>query len=275
MTRRFPDFLIIGAMRAGTTSLYRYLGAHPDIHMSPTKEIHFFDREFSQGVDWYLEHFTHAAKDQLCGEATPSYVSNAQAMTRLASLIPDSKLIVSLRNPVDRAWSHYWMRYERGLESRSFQEAIQQEKRLIMDQGPDTPRLFYLGHGMYAHHLRRVLDLYPREQLHITFVEHMQEAPKRQYEELCNFLGVRPEVIPTVVGNPINPYVSFRSRQLRRFAKRLPRQVDRLIGRINTKMPGSYAELEATSRASLADFFAASNSELEELIGKPVSWSHG
>ncbi len=99
---RLPDFLIIGAMRSGTTSLYRYLGAHPEVFMTP-KELQFFTEHFSRGLDWYRRQFVTAGHRSVLGEATADYLARESAMQRIAHTLPTVKMIASLRNPVDRS----------------------------------------------------------------------------------------------------------------------------------------------------------------------------
>src|SRR5262245_45971784 len=121
---RLPTFLIVGAMRSGTTSLARYLGAHPDVFVAPEKEIHFFDRCFDRGVAWYAERFIQAAGAGAIGEATQSYMYDPDAIARMRSVVPSARLLTILRHPTDRAYSHYWLNRAHGLEDRSFEAAI-------------------------------------------------------------------------------------------------------------------------------------------------------
>src|SRR5947208_14127778 len=103
---RLPDFLIVGAMKAGTTSLAAWLRAHPDVFMPPQKEIHFFDAQWERGVPWYADQFAGAPEGALVGEATPAYMVTTAFLDRMASVVPNARLLVVLREPVARAWSH-------------------------------------------------------------------------------------------------------------------------------------------------------------------------
>src|SRR5262245_48289245 len=103
---RLPDFIGIGAQRCATSWIYECLACHPQVYM-PEKEIHFFDCEFERGMDWYLNHFSTAHAGKLCGEFTPDYLSSPVAIERLRDLVPQAKLIISLRHPVQRAYSAY------------------------------------------------------------------------------------------------------------------------------------------------------------------------
>jgi len=127
MPAKSLDFIIIGAQKAATTSLYKYLNAHPAIFMPPDKEVPFFTRPdlYQKGLAWYLQtHFANASPDQLWGKATPQYMCDPQAPARIYHALPEVKLIASLRHPIKRSFSHYKMAVHRGVEQRTFDEAI-------------------------------------------------------------------------------------------------------------------------------------------------------
>src|SRR5437764_5111475 len=125
--RLLPDFLIIGTQRGGTTSLYHYLKTHPCVQLANTKDTHFFDKKFNKGLSWYRGHFptrlgkyyTQRVRQQpfVTGEASPSYLFHPHAPGRVAQLLPSARLIVLLRNPVDRAYSQYFHAVKLGHES--------------------------------------------------------------------------------------------------------------------------------------------------------------
>ncbi len=271
MNRRLPDFVIIGAIRSGTTSLARHLGAHPQIYVARQKEIRYFNSGLEKGVEWYASQFDRTLPSQICGEATPAYMSNAEAMRRMSEVIPDARLIAMVREPSNRAWSHYWMRHERGHEQRGFEQAIEQEMEVIAKDGPDGKGVHYLNNGMYAHHLKRALDLYPPDNLLVLVFERMRDEPEAQYRAACRFLGVADTVIPENLGRPINSYVSFRSVSLRDLSKRAPRKIRRVIGRLNTRRNVSYPEMADGSRELLSEFFRPHNEELKRLLNRALT----
>lgn len=137
-----PDFVIIGTKKGGTSLLYRLLTEHPLFEPAATKELHFFDNRFSEGLSWYGQHFPTRkcvdGRQTVSGEATPSYLLNPLVSERMAKTIPDAKLIALLRNPVDRAYSHYQMGLRRGDEVRPFEEA---GGRRAGDSGRDVDRV--------------------------------------------------------------------------------------------------------------------------------------
>lgn len=268
---RLPDFLIIGAARAGTTALFRYLGDHPGIYVSSPKEIHYFDGHLDKGPNWYASHFAAVQPEQICGEATPLYMPNAQAMREAATLLPTAKLIVLLRDPASRAWSYYWMRRERNLERRPFDKALDEEMHAISRSGSDDPFLFYLGHGMYADHLKRVFELYPRQQVYVGTFEELRRNPQGTYQNVCDFLEVDTTEIPDVVGRQVNAYVSFRSLRVRELGKRMPRRIQNLMGRLNARGSVSYPEMDQSTRQTMIEFFRTPNQELSELIDLDLS----
>jgi hypothetical protein len=153
--RLLPDFIIIGGQRCGTTSLFNYLTQHPDVFPSCPKEVHYFSIHYHKGVNWYRSHFPLVMQKSyverghdrrfVAGEATPYYIAHPHAPQRIAETVPEAKLIVLLRNPVDRAYSHYHYEVKNGLETLSFAEAIDREdERLAGEQaarGRNLPQL--------------------------------------------------------------------------------------------------------------------------------------
>ena len=170
--------------------MWRYLGEHPQVFMAP-KELQFFTEFHGRGTDWYRSQFANAAAGQKCGEATADYLARAPAMIRLRKTIPGARLIALLRNPVDRAWSHYWLLRERGRETRPFHTVVEEEIATL--ETDETSQSFsYLSHGLYDVHLGRVLELFPKEQLFSIVFESMVEAPAATFASACNFLGLDP-----------------------------------------------------------------------------------
>lgn len=266
---RLPHFLIIGAMRSGTTSLYRYLGAHPEVFLTP-KELQFFTEHFDRGLDWYRGQFASVGSARLLGEATADYLARASAMTRIAATLPTARLIASLRNPVDRAWSHYGLVKARGREPRTFGEAIGEERAALAANGPDAPGVFYLSHGFYDVHLERCFGLFDRTQVAVTIFERMAADPAPVYRSLCNHLGVDPSFVPANLGEPVNPFVTFRSLRLRAAARRLPSPLGRVVGRINTRRNVAAPPLDPADRSRLAEFYAPHIARTEEILGQEI-----
>ena len=215
--RLWPDFLILGAQRGGTTSLFRYLEQHPDVLASTRKELHYFDYQFERGSRWYRGHFPLTARRAahlragrsllLTGEATPYYLACPQAPRRAAATVPGARLIALLRNPIDRAWSHYRMARWQARETLSFQAAIDAEPQRLAGEyeklGADDTyysasyhQQSYLTRGLYLRQIQEWLRYYPREQLLLLVSEDFYRDPAAVYTRLCRFLAL-PEWQPS------------------------------------------------------------------------------
>ncbi|MGI9254548.1 MAG: sulfotransferase domain-containing protein, partial [Thermomicrobiales bacterium] len=175
-----PDFIVIGAQRSGSTSLYRYLSAHPLIEAARIKELHYFSLHHQRPLAWYRSQFPlNLPPGHITGEATPYYLFHPHAARRIAETAPRAKLIAVLRNPIDRAHSHYHHELARGVEWLSFEDAIRAEperiagerERLLADPtyaSAPYQSASYLSRGRYAEQLREWLDIFPRDQLLIV-----------------------------------------------------------------------------------------------------------
>ncbi len=252
--RMLPDFIIIGAARAGTTSLYNYLVQHPQILPAFRKEIHFFDYKFSKGLRWYRLHFPlkwSTRKPKLTGEATPYYMFHPLAPERIARILPNVRLICLLRHPVNRALSSYYNQLRLGLEHRkAFEEAIEneievirEEEQKIIKEGHDfsfTHKYHsYLSRGIYVTQLTRWLQYFKREQLLILNSEEFYENTPKVFSETIQFLGLQ-EWMP----DKFNPY--------------------------NTG--GEYPEIDSRVRERLMTYYAPYNQQLYALIGRTYNW---
>jgi len=261
-----PGFLVAGAMRSGTTSLYRYLGDHPEVFLVP-KELQFFTARFGNGLEWYRAQFRPAGDHQILGEATADYFARRTAMDRIAAVLPEIRLIVSLRDPVGRAWSHYWLLRNRGRETRPFAAAVDDEMTAIALHGDNTSGAFYLYHSLYDTHLERAYRLLPREQVYVSIFERMVTDPATSYRSICTFLDIDPTFQPRNLGEPVNAYVTFRSLRARRLSQRLPVRAGRVVARLNTRRNVTSPRLEGALREQLDDFFAPRIRRLESMLG--------
>jgi hypothetical protein len=247
--RPLPDFLILGAQKAGTTALYAYIRWHPGITGPSWKEVSFFDRHYERGDSWYRGHFPIRAGDRLIGEASPGYLFHPLAPERIKSTVPDARLIVLLRDPVDRALSHYHHEVALGREPLSFEDAIEaeaertrgEEERMVHD-----PRYFsqacwdytYLARGRYAEQLERWLGVFPREQLLVLPSEELAAEPSKTYAGVLGFLGAQPHE----------------------------------LGSYPPLYKQEYGEMRADTRRRLAEHFAEPNRRLNELLGRDFGW---
>ncbi|GAC1629308.1 MAG: hypothetical protein NVS4B7_18130 [Ktedonobacteraceae bacterium] len=198
--RMMPDFIIIGAQKGGTTSLYRYLVEHPNIAPIYVKEPHFLDIYYFKGLGWYRSHFPTAVEkyyarhiqkhDLITGEASPYYLFHPQAAKRAAKSLPRTKFIVLLRNPIDRAYSQYQHQVRQpNVEPLSFEEAIDaEEKRLAGEEEKlrqdekyvsfNHRHYSYLARSTYIKQLPAWMNLFPREQFLILKSEDLYPPMK-------------------------------------------------------------------------------------------------
>lgn len=196
-SRALPDFLIIGAQKAGTTSLFNYLCLHPQITGSMPKEVMFFTAQFSRGVDWYQRHFplrsTLARNKALCGEATPTYLYSLQAPEHVASITPAAKLIIVMREPAARAVSHYYHEKRCGLEKRPINEVFSESEIERWRNGdcPDLPAKFYFKWGDYASALEQWLSVFSRDQLLLIDSADFFKNSEKNFESVCDFLEIQ------------------------------------------------------------------------------------
>ncbi|HJR16062.1 MAG TPA: sulfotransferase domain-containing protein [Gemmatimonadales bacterium] len=204
--RGLPSTLIIGAQKAGTTSLFNYLIQHPDVLPSLRKEVHYFDFQYHRGVNWYRGHFpyTHQLRRGfLTLDASPYYLVHPLVPQRVAQLLPEIKLVALLRNPVDRALSHYQHEVRGGRESLSFAEALEkeperlagEEERLLADPSYysyNHHRFSYLRRGRYVDQLRQWTRHFPRSRLLVLQSEELFRDPAGTTAAVHGFLGLKP-----------------------------------------------------------------------------------
>jgi hypothetical protein len=247
-----PSFLILGGQRCGTTSLYRYLSGHPDVHPGLVKEIQFFTLNYGRGVDWYRSQFPPESAGGHSFDASPYYLFHPAAPERASGLLPDAKLIALLRNPVDRAFSHYQHNVGNGVEDLSFEEALEaeegrladEEQRLASDPGYSSPahrRFSYVARGMYEPQLDRWFSRYDRAAVKLLISEEFFADPAGTLDEVVGFLGLPAFDLPR--------YAAYTRR-----------------GRWDGP------PLHPETRRRLRDLFLEPNRRLEELLGRPVPW---
>ena len=194
-------FVIAGVQKGGTTALFDYLGDYADVALSEVKEAHFFDDE---ARDWaapdyaaYHAHFP-PSDGRPCGEATPIYSYWPDSLERMAAYNPAMKLILVLRDPVQRAWSHWRMEYARGVETHPFAWCIRQGRQRLFEAEPwgHHREVSYVERGFYAEQVERLLGLFPREQLQILTSEALRADPATILTEVRAFLGLGPAAAP-------------------------------------------------------------------------------
>ncbi len=257
--RPFPDFLIIGAQKAGTSSLYKYLLQHPAILPAYQKEIHFFTipELYYKGHNWYRGHFASRIMrgrphHRLTGEASPSYLFFPLVPERVHQIMPDVKLIVLLRDPISRAFSNYHHQVRRGLETLSFEEAIEREPERLgndLQKTIEDPHFHslnlahysYLLRGKYASQLTRWRSFFPMQQMLIIKSEDFYAQPMQTVLQVSSFLD-----LPAWQPNPA------------------------IFKRYN---PGAYDRINPHTQLQLSHYFRPDNEELYEFLGRNLAWS--
>jgi tetratricopeptide (TPR) repeat protein len=237
-----PDFIIIGAQKSGTTSLYHYLSQHPKVISSIVKEVNFWSRDFDYGLDWYLAQFPPSPKRQklFTGEASPSYLNTREAPERLFSVFPNMKLIVLLRNPVNRAISHYYHWRRENWASCQLKDAIESDIQELENHEKDywNQPHSYVARGVYVEFLKIWMTIFPKEQFLIIKSEDFYENPAKTLSQVYRFLD-----IPNRKIEDFKPYNS-----------------------------GSYSSVDPAIIQTLQDYFKPYNAELEDFLGLKFNW---
>jgi hypothetical protein len=257
--RLLPDFLIIGAQRCGTTSLQRYLIQHPCVVPAFRKEVHFFDKNLRKGIGWYKEHFPLLAhkyyrtavlrRGFVTGEATAAYIFYPHAAKKILETVPHARLIVLLRNPIDRAYSHYQHESSLRFEHLSFEEAIKREperldgerEKILADENYDSypyRHYSYLSRGVYVDQLESWTKLFSKEQILILRSEDFFADPATVFHQVVRFLDLPPV--------DLADYKPYNARE--------------------------YTTMDAPTRRWLSRFFEPHNRRLYDFLGRNLHW---
>ena len=200
-----PSFIIIGAFKCATTSVYQYINRHPNVLPSLEKELDFFDLQFKNGLDWYLSHFppAHADEQIITGEATPNYFYNVDAPERIAKHLPDVKLILTFRNPIARTVSHYNFIQRNIQNPKPIEEVLERELKNLSELDetvtPDWEKINqnpYIGHSLYGYYLKHWLEYFDSKQLLILKHETLAENPEQTLSSVFNHLGLSDYSLP-------------------------------------------------------------------------------
>ena len=200
---RLPNFLALGAPRCATTWLHATLAKHPDIFIAPMKEPEFFGNppRFALGTDWYRSLFAGCGKQKRVGEVSVNSFHSPEAPVRIRETIqdPDLKLIVLLREPIDRALSHYQIRLQKGEAPPTFEQAL------------DDPKMPLRGEGHYIEDYRRYRTLFSKEQIGIFLYEDIERDARKVLKDICVFLNVDPSFFDSYQNMRVNKSEAVRS----------------------------------------------------------------
>ena len=250
--RVLPDFFVVGVVRSGTTSLYYYLDQHPCVMKSAYDELGFFDSNFDLGWNWYKSLFPTIMQKKkiekingkfLTFDDTPFYVYNSTVVKRIKRNFPDAKIIVIFRNPIDRAYSNYFLGVNGGKEKRKFDDLIEEEMILINRRNKqvlfdETLSETYLGRGLYAEQLKVWFSEFPKDSVKIIKSEEFAENTQDVMKDLFQFLDL-PEY---------------------------------KISNIEKKNVTKYPPMKKETREKLEEFFRSHNKELYNMLGKDFGW---
>lgn len=276
----WPDYVGLGTVKSGTTWLHKCICEHPQSFMPSLKEIQYFDENFSLGEDWYLNFF-RSAKKRITGEFSPRYLSDSRVLPRLDVLPENVRFIVSFRNPVDRAYSHYQMDM-RDAEGMSDSDKVRKFDDIVF-----RPDVEYLRMGLYDEQLLPYLERFGRERFHFVLFDDISDRPKDVVRDLYTFLGLDESFLPAGVVVPSNPSVKYKSVFVFNTAQRLVRIAekvglrkfifwlkingvrDSVLRRLEAEH--AYQPMTATTRRRLVEYFRPSVERLEQLTGKEMS----
>lgn len=265
--KRHPDFIILGATRSGTTYLYHLLQQNPDIFMPPErKELHYFNHNarYRKDLRSYLNMFHGYNNEKYIGEATPMYMekgliynedgtldffNSESAIARIHKHMPNTKLIISLRDPVSRLLSMYKKSYGQGKITKSLKDTI-------LDEFSDKKSFHFIHRNRYDIHLENIFKYFPKDAIQIIVFEEWVQEPQKTFEELCAFIGATPKGIQI---NVKDLYETSRN-NMERYQKRGAGNIEEM-----TKID---QELECL----IKDSFSPVKSYVEDLLGKKVSW---
>ena len=266
-----PSFLVIGGQRCGSSWIHKCLDEHPDVFTANPKEVHFFNRNYQRGESWYLEHFQCSPQHKAWGEVTPDYIAHAQTPSLAAKLCPDARLVVILREPIERAYSIYKLKMGTTMNYPTFKEAI--------DRHPDI-----LEHGLYANHINLWHQHFDKEQLLIMTYSDLLESESLTISRVFKHIGVDDQFIPSWIGKPTNTAImpKLRSRlkafgldPLVKVVGRSPAG-DMIRKRIKAKKLKSdpLESIDQSIIEQLNQYYKEPNSQLRKLLGRELEgWS--
>lgn len=271
--RILPHFIIFGVGRCGTTSLYNYLAEHPNVGEAQEKEIFFFDYHFDQGLSWYKKYFPlkvqgYGKTPWVTGDATPSYMHHPLAPSRIKEILPQVKLILLLRNPVDRAYSHYCQKINAQLETFPFEMAVRHQiaertffqKEHILGNEQYFRHVYYphayISKGVYIENIARWFNTFPKQHILVLQNEEMSKKPQRVFQKTLEFLELPPWELK-----------EFKQYNYHGDHYSAPRSD-------KSSHKAKYEPLTSSFRQELAEYFKPYNEQLYEFLGTDLGWEN-
>lgn len=278
--------MIIGAMRSGSTFLYEYLNSHPEIAMPLTKELHYFSFNTSPDLKEYATYFENLSHEKLIGEASPEYLYLPHVPEILHNHFPELKVIIVLRNPVKRTYSHYWWAVKSGRhEHLPFSKAIkiEEKRRQTIKDDKKRIRYSYTDRSIYINQLRNVLDVFPREQVHVVILEELVQSPEIELDKLCAFLGISTfHKLPSRHNHAEIPkfitlflYLPKLKNALKKMKIPGKRFILKWINLFAKNWPRTHKhpKMDSKTHTQLHQYFEPYNNELFELLNKNNIWN--
>jgi len=297
-----PTFFVVGAARASTTSLNRYLSQHPDIYISPRKEVHYFAAEYfpctgpgDEGMnrlvvhdeEQYVQLFAGVTEEKAAGETSPFYLCLPGTAERIAQAVPDAKIIIILREPVDRTYSAYMHLVREGRETLSLQEGLKREEE--RKQQGFEPMWWYKELSLYYSQVKHYLEVFGSEQVKVLLYEEFYANPGQALREIFAFLGVKEDVVIDT-SMRYNAAGVAKSRKLYAFLTNFIRNPNALQKRLKSLLPARMRDRWATKavgmlvrtvpmdtqlHAQLKPYFMEDVAKLEDLLHRELlCWNY-
>lgn len=295
---RLPNFLIVGAAKSGTTSLHYYLQQHPDIYLPAPKELHYFAREHMlrltggpgdrhvlshvcQTKEEYESFYAKVTQQSAVGEISPSYLYSSEVSHQIKKELHDPKIIILLRNPIEKAFSQYMHLVRDNREMLGFYDGLMAERERIERGWAAIWR--YAESSLYLSRVQTYLDVFGERNVRIFLYDDLVQSPERLVRELLEFIGVDPQrpidfaKVHNRSGKPRFRFVSnllTRPNPLRDMAKRiLPADTTyRLKLRLQDLNTGAKGTIDSRSRTYLKEFCAEDVQALQPIVGRPLNW---
>lgn len=293
---KHPSFIVIGAPKAGTTSLFHYLQHHPAIYLPKQKELHFFSYKWleknvtgpgdkhalayaCQTINDYTSHFKGASTHQHVGEISPSYLYFSETAEAIQQTLGAIKIVVILRNPISKAHSQYMHLVRDNREQLEFYDALMTEASRRAAGWSDFWR--YAGSSLYSSKLEHFLNVFGQENVKTIFFEELIKQPTRVLHALCDFLEISSEPFAQLSSNQaFNPSGKPKSRRLASllarpsFAKTIVKTAlpGTVLAKIRAMNTGAKGEVDEHSRTYLEQYFAEDLKRLEDILERPLPW---
>ena len=268
-----PNLIVGGAQKCGTTSLHQFLKSHPDIFFPESpQEIHYFDidENYRRGLDHYRDFFRDQDGQKIIGQTSPLYLYESKVAERIHRDLDAVKFIFILRNPVERAYSHYWHEIRYGYETKSFEEALKLESIRVAKDFACRRHFSYVGRGFYAEQLQRFYSLFPRHDILVIKFEEFLRKRERVADQCARFLGIDPDGFDTRNIERHNrarlPVILGLQQLVRPLRNTWAGKLARVVDRVNLRY-ADYPEMASETRARLQGAFHDDICSLESLTG--------